>query len=234
MNGDKMPAGAPKKFVLDSSTIITISDNCLIRVMKNLAQKENISFIIPQSVYTESVETPIRIRKYELNAIRIRDAVDEGYIRVQKSTPQLRARLERLQSLADNLCTFNGERMRLLQLGEMETLALMREINADALGIDERTTRMLIEEPRNLLGFLRKRHEGKILLNDSALSEFAREYGNIKIVRSAELIALAYEDGSFGQELHTSKQALEAALFAAKYGGGAGSADGIKKNMGQS
>ncbi|HLC93043.1 MAG TPA: hypothetical protein VJH23_05035 [archaeon] len=226
-------SSAQKKIVLDSSTLITISDNCMMKVMKALSERENISFIIPESVYAESVQTPMKIRRFGLNAIRIRDAVEEGYVKIAKATPQTRQRLERLEQISQNLCTFNGEKMILLHLGEMETLALHREIGADALAIDERTTRMLIEEPEGLLSFLRKRHHGKIIMNTAQLGEFRREYGGIKIIRSTELISLAYSDGSFAEEIHATKQALEAALFAAKFGGCAVSFEEIKSYMGK-
>ena len=233
MNGEtQYRAAGGKKIVLDSSTIITISDNCMIKILKALSEREGISFLIPESVYRESVETPLRIRRFELNAIRIRDAVLEGYLTLVKSGPEVRSRLQGLQENADRLCTADGQRMRLLHIGEMETLALAKEINADALGIDERTTRMLVEEPENMLAFLRKRHSGKILMDHGAVEEFRRVYGNTKIFRSTEIIALAYEDGSFEGELSSTKQSLEAALFAAKYAGCAVSTDEIKSYMG--
>ncbi len=220
--------GRAKKFVLDSSSIITISDNCLIKVLKNLSEREGIEFIIPESVYAESVANPLRIDRFELNALRIRDAVEEGYIRVERSTPGMRARLQRLRENAYGLCEFNGGSMMLLHLGEMEALALMKETGAEALVIDERTTRMLIEEPQNMLKFLRKRHGGGIMFNVAKLKGIREEYWDTKIFRSTELIALAYEDGSLEPELRKSGESLKAALFAAKYAGCAVSSDEIK------
>ena len=217
-----------KTFVLDSSSIITISDNCLIKIFKNISEREGIDFCIPESVYAESVLRPLKINRYELNAMRIRDAVAEGYIKVVETTPGMARRLARLEEAAAGLCTFNGEKMPLLQAGEMETLALIKEIGADALVIDERTTRMVLEEPQNMFGFLKNRHPGgKIVLSEGRLREIREEYYDTKIFRSTELIALAYEDGSFGSELRTSKESLEAALYAAKYSGCAVSSDEI-------
>ncbi len=219
MNENESAAKPRKKIVLDSSSLISISDNCFIKVMKHLAQKENISFIIPESVYMESVQTPARIKRFELNAIRIRDAVEEGYIKVMKTTPAMRQRMERLERETFDLCECDGEKVRLLHLGESETLALIKEINADVLAIDERTTRMLIEEPQNIVPFLQRRHEGRVSINRAALDSFRAEYGGIKIVRSVELIALSYDDGTFGEEIHRTRQALEAALYAVKFAG---------------
>lgn len=207
------------KVVLDSSSLITFSDNCLIKILKHLSEKEGIEFIIPQSVYIESVETPLKIKRFELNAIRIRDAVEEGFIKVVKTSQNTSALLARMERITHDLCSCQGKPIRLVHAGEAETLALIREINAGILAIDERTTRMLIEEPQNIMRFLEKRHQCKVVVDAKALEEFRGEFGGIRIVRSVELVALAYADGAFQMEIHGSKQALEAALYAAKFAG---------------
>src|SRR3989338_2977355 len=88
------------KIVVDSSSLITIYDSCIMKIVKNVSEREKISFIIPESVYVESVENPLHIKKYELNAIRIRDAVDEGYLKVAKSTQATREWMERLGKIS--------------------------------------------------------------------------------------------------------------------------------------
>ncbi|MBI4210823.1 MAG: hypothetical protein HY544_04940 [Candidatus Diapherotrites archaeon] len=220
-----------KKFVLDSSSVITISDNCLIKVMRHLSDAEKISFMIPESVYEESVERPLRIKRFELNAIRIRDAVNEGYISVSRTTPGVKRRLAELDAITRSLCTVNGKPTQIVQLGESETLALVKETGADCLVIDERTTRMLVEDPEDLFAFLQRRLEGKVTINPGAVKRFRQLYGDVKIVRSVELIALAYEDGSLDSEVSRSRQALEAALYAAKFAGCAVSFDEIQRYM---
>ncbi len=225
MNGKKHEGR--KTLVLDSSSLISISDNCLIRVLKSLSGKEGIEFIIPESVYNESVAYPITVKKYELNAVRIRDAVQEGFIRVEKTSAQVRKRMQEINTITAGLCTCKGKKIRIVHEGETETLALVKEIGASALVIDERTTRMLIEEPENLISFLEKRHESQVKIDKASLNAFRQAYGNVKVVRSVELIALAHEDGSLWSELHESREALEAALYAAKFSGCAVSMDEI-------
>ncbi|HIH09207.1 MAG TPA: hypothetical protein HA254_00900 [Candidatus Diapherotrites archaeon] len=218
-----------KSFVLDSSSIITIADNCFIRVLRHLSEKEGIEFIIPASVYAESVTTPLAIKRFEFSAVRIRDAVEDGYIRVAGTTPALEGRINEIESHTRDLCSCSGRRIILLQRGEIETLALLKELGSDVLVIDERTTRMLLEEPSALGNFLRKRHRCDVKLDRDSLSYFRRGFGNIKVFRSVELISLAYEDGSFEKEVHKSRQALEAALYAAKFAGCSVSFEEIKK-----
>ncbi|MCR4335404.1 MAG: hypothetical protein NUV57_02600 [archaeon] len=222
-----------KNIVVDSSSLITMSSSCILKMMKHIAEKENIKFIIPKSVYYESVERPLEIKRFELNAVRIRSAVQEGYMEVAKTTPQIKKIMNELSTVTANLCSADGRKLRLINLGEAETLALMNETNSRILLIDERTTRMLIEEPENVMGFLEKRHKCKVTLNKGELENFRSFFNQIQVIRSVELIALAYDDGAFEQEIPKSKQALEAALFAAKYAGCSVSASEIKEFLGE-
>ena len=208
-----------KTIVVDSSSIITLSSSCLIRLMKHLANEEGISFVIPESVYNESVKRPVKIKRFELNAVRIRDAVEEGYLKLARTTPEITREMHRMHDITMRMCTIRGRECRLVDLGEAETLALAKKLGSDTLLIDERTTRTLIEGPDRLAEFLKRRHGVPVQLNKSAISEFRQEFGHIKVIRSTELIALAYDNRAFDKELHHSKQALEAALYSAKFAG---------------
>jgi len=205
--------------VVDSSSLITLSGSCLIRILKHISKSRGITFIIPESVYNESVKRPLKIMHYELNAIRIRDAVEEGYLQVARTTPGIKKSMEEFSRVSAQLCTTRGRKITLINEGEAETLALLKELDSSVLMIDERTTRMLIEEPENVVSFLEYRNKCRVKLNKANLETFRKFLSKIKVIRSVEAIALAYEDGSFANELHKSKQALEAALFAAKFGG---------------
>ncbi len=217
-----------KKIIVDSSSLITMSTTCLLSLFRRISEKENVKFIIPESVYYETVEKPIRIRRFELNALRIRKAVEEGHLEVAKTTPATKKTMEMLSTVTANICSANGRMLKLINLGEAETLALMKEISAEILLIDERTTRMIIEEPENVMSFLEKRHKCEIKVNRGELDKFTEFFEHIKIIRSVELIALAYKDGSFAEIMDKNTQSLEAALFAAKYAGCAVSTMEIK------
>ena len=208
-----------RTIVVDSSSLITISNNCFIKILKHLSELEKMEFVIPESVYQESVKRPVAIKRFELNAIRIRDAVEEGYIKVMKTTPELKNETQRIQDISSKVAQINSHNLTLVDLGEAETLALMRKINSNILLIDERTTRMLIEEPENLAETLSRRHHGNVRINENIAREFRKEFRDVKIIRSVELMAFAYETGAFAKELHKSKQALEAMLFASKFAG---------------
>ena len=220
-----------KTIIVDSSSLITISDNCLIKIIKHLTEMQGLNFVIPWAVYEESVANPLRIRQYELNAIRIKDAVDEGYLKVKKSTPEIQSVMQAILSVSGGICTANGKPLRLIQRGETEALALAKNSGAKLVMVDERTTRMLVEEPFNMHGFLERRHHKQISINAQAAREFTAMFSGLKIIRSVELIAFAYECGALEPEVHKSTQALEASLWAAKYAGCAVSEEEIKNYL---
>ncbi|MEM4257285.1 MAG: hypothetical protein QXD98_02915 [Candidatus Diapherotrites archaeon] len=208
-----------KVIVVDSSSIITISDNCLIKIIKHLSEMNGITFVIPESVYEESVIHPLSIKQYEFNAIRIKDAVEEGYLKIIKTSQNVKNMMEIINDVSYGICYANGKPIRLIQRGETEALALAKDLKAKILLVDERTTRMLIEDPYSMRTFLENRHKKKITIQTETAKKFMNMFNDINIVRSVELIALAYETGAFEKEVHKSKQSLEASLWAAKFSG---------------
>ncbi len=108
--------------------------------------------------------------------------------------------------------------------GEIEALCLIKELGAEAFAIDERTTRMLIENPLELQKILQARRRIKVGVNKENSKQLQEMFQGTVILRSVELVALAFEQGLLSQELPEGKQSLEAALFAAKYSGCAVSA----------
>lgn len=208
-----------KRFAVDSSSLISLSGNCLIRIMRNLAEGAGIELLIARSVYQESVERPLKIRRFELNAIRIKDAVDSGYLKVWGESPELAKITGEMEGCGNCMVFAGGERMKLIQRGEAETVALAKVSGARVVVIDERTTRMLAENPYALRGFLQDRHNMKIDIDSSALGRLSALTSGMNFIRSSELLALAYERNLFGPELQPTKQSLEAALYAVKFAG---------------
>ena len=106
----------------------------------------------------------------------------------------------------------------LIQDGEAETLALMKQLNARMLVIDERNTRMLVEDIKGLQTYLESKI-GRIIPDEKKIRQLQDLLAGIKICRSTELIALAFEQGFLDEELEKSRESLEAALYAVKFSG---------------
>jgi hypothetical protein len=127
--------------------------------------------------------------------------------------------IEKIDFLANNAFLLGKKPVKILHSGEIEALALLKKMNADALAIDERTTRLLIENPEELHSSMEKKYEKNIEMNKANVAEFQKMFSEINIIRSSELIALAFEMDALAGEVEKTKKGLEAALFAAKFSG---------------
>jgi len=110
-------------------------------------------------------------------------------------------------------------------LGETACLVLSRILTnkkiPNLLVIDERTTRMLSEKPQNLKKLLQKKLHVRVDIKKENLKQFK----GFKIVRSCELIYIAYKNNLVRMK---DKRVLDALLYALKYKGCAISTEEIE------
>lgn len=206
------------KFIVDASTLISISQTCLIKTLGNL-KKEGFEFVIPKSVEYEAVTRPMQIKRFELNAERIKKAIDDGWIEILEPAAGTEEIGNKIEFLANNAFFYKQKPIKIIHKGEIETLALLKNKQADALVIDERTARMLIENPEGMKKTIQRRKGITITKNEKNISELKAMFENIIILRSTELVAFAFEKGLLKDEIGDTKQSLEAALYAVKYAG---------------
>jgi len=204
------------RFVFDSSSLISMGQTCLIEVLHALQHSTSSEFFIPESVFRETVSTPLRIKRFELNAVRIKKAVDGKWLNVE---PADQGASDEIMRVANNCFSAKGRPVSILQRGECDALALVKKLGAGALVIDERTARMLIEAPMKLRELMESRYNEKIGAKIDNINALGGMFGGLAIVRSVDLVALAFEKGLFAEELEQNKLALEAALYATKYSG---------------
>jgi hypothetical protein len=103
--------------------------------------------------------------------------------------------------------------------------------------MDERTLRLLIEDPEGLGEVLTRRLRTKIRIDKDTLNRFRNEAGKVNIIRSTELVVVAYDLGimdkyiSVGKKVHNEfrKDMLSGALWGLKYKGCAISVNEIKE-----
>ena len=230
-----MPKLSGQSIVCDSSSLISLTDSCFIHIIYFLKKKYSGRFIIPPSVEKECVEQPMHIRNYALHAIRLKRAIAENMIDVveakferilpavesadstQKATPQQGA--EEIKFIANNIFHVEGTPLRLLHAGEADVLALALELGVDNILMDERTTRMLVEDPESLRQHLEHELGRQIGINDAQLSAFSRATRRLRFFRSTELLLLAHEKGYFSDYGELERDAVEASLYKLKYSG---------------
>jgi hypothetical protein len=123
--------------------------------------------------------------------------------------------------------------MRIVHFAEMSVIAAAVNINADAIVIDEKTTRFLIENPRMVLEILRTMLHSPVSINENNLKEFSNIAKGLKTIRSVELVTIAYElgilDGYITKLPDARKNLLESVLWGVKLNGCAVSKEEIEQ-----
>ena len=207
-----------QSIVCDSSALISLTDSCFVHVIYFLKKKYSGRFIIPPSVEKECVEQPMHIRNYALHAIRLKRAIAEGMIDVvEAAAPQKGA--EEIKFIANNVFHVEGTPLKLLHAGEADVLSLALELGVDNILMDERTTRMLVEDPEALRQHLEHELGRQIGINEQSLSAFSRATRRLRFFRSTELLLLAHEKGYFSDYKELEREAVEASLYKLKYSG---------------
>ena len=217
------------KIVFDASCLITVSQTCLAKCLAGLKEKTSAEFFVSPAVFQEIVSNPIGIRRFELNAIRLKELIEQKHIQVQELDRPAKELAARIGLLANNAFSARGKAIKIMHSGEIETLALVNQLHAEALAIDERTTRTLLENPFGLKNSIERKYKEKVSENRQNVLELKNLFYNCSVVRSVELIALAFEMNALAGELQNTKKGLEAALFAAKFSGCSVSFEEIEK-----
>ncbi len=205
------------KLIFDSSSIISLSEKCFSRVFEEYSKR--IELVIPESVEAETVTRPLGIERFELNAVRIQMAVRKNWLRVMPLDPIHEGIARKIMSSANSLLWIGNRPLVLLQEAETHAIALAMQLGSNAVAVDERNTRLVIEDTERLGEFLEKRFGKHVEIDREKQDALKGILGGVKVVRSVELFALAFKQGMLSGELEETKQALEAGLLSLKFSG---------------
>ena len=105
--------------------------------------------------------------------------------------------------------------------------------DAEAIVIDERTTRELIENPDRLANLMSNKLHTRVDADKELLTKLKEKLGKLKVIRSIELAVMGYELGWFDKYLTEDKDARkilkEAILWGIKIRGASISQEEIDK-----
>lgn len=182
-----------RSLVFDTGPLITLVTNNLLWILEPLKKSFGGDFFICDSVKRELVDNPLKTKKFKFEAMVLFETLKKKIINV--ANEDLSNKANKLLDLANSIFRAKGEWIKIVHLGEMEALALVALLNADAYVVDERTTRLLIENPKKLARLLEKKLHTGVEFNGRNLRAFQKEVGRVNIIRSAELVVMAYELG---------------------------------------
>lgn len=209
-----------KALIFDSGTLINLSMNGLLYILEHLRRNFDGKFLITKAVKSEIVDRPMEIKRFELGAIRIQNLIDAGIIEFPQilgvSDEQLERETKELMERANHFIQFKGNYMNIVSEAEISCLALSSELeknNIDCMiAMDERTTRVLCENPESLAKMMSE----KMHMNIKKASRSSHIFPNYKFIRSTELVFVAYKKGIIN--IH-GKNVLDALLYATKFKG---------------
>lgn len=211
-----------KALILDSGTLINLSMNGLLDLFEKLKGTFNGKILITKAVKYETIDRPINVQRFELGALKVQHLLEHGVLEMPESlsvTEQEISKITKeLMDKANRAATANGKPISIVSEAEISCLALSHILSEkgieNIIAIDERTTRVLCENPRTLEQLMSERLHQRVRVSPQNLGDFK----NYKFIRSSELVYVAYKKGLLGLE---GKKALEAALYATKFKGAA-------------
>lgn len=219
-----------KALIFDSGTLITLSMNGLLYILEDLKKNFDGKFLITSQVKYEILDRPLGISRFELGALQIENLIQNKILELPSSIgisdEKIKEKTKELMTSINHLVRVEGQWIEIVSDAEMSCLALSSELTQkeieNIIAIDERTTRILCENPRTLEKIMSEKLRQRVEVvaeNYPALSQF-------KFIRSSELVYVAYKNGLIRLK---GPKVLEAALLATKFKGAAISFEEIEE-----
>lgn len=206
-----------KIIIFDSGTIINFAMNGLTGLLAELKKIFKGRFLITEEVKYEIIDKPKRINKFKLEAMMIEKLFDEKVIELPYQIigkNELKNKMDKIFDILNHTFYARDEFMNIVDKAEVGVLALSLLLNEkgikNVVAIDERTARMLCEMPDNLEKLFQEKLKTPVEMKHdiSFLSQ-------VKVIRSSELMYIAYKKGLVKLKDHV----LEALLYAVKFKG---------------
>lgn len=212
-----------KILFFDTGPIITLVMSRMVWILPELKKKYGGKFYITPSVKRELITRPMDIKRFEFEALQALKLIKEGVLEVYENIPEQEIR--RLHTIANTSFKIANQNMEVVQSGEIESVVCALKAGAEAMVMDERTLRLFIENNKEMKALLERRFNKPVSVDTEKMKQFSKELSGMKIIRSIELVGVAYKMGlldSYIPEQKNGREVLiEAALWNVKYNGAA-------------
>jgi hypothetical protein len=214
-----------RSIVFDSGPIISLALNNLLWILEPLKGRFGGKFYITEAVKKEVIDHPLQTKRFKYEAFQVIKLLKDGVLEVYDS-PTLHGASSGLMEQANSIYAIKGQRLGMFHYAELSVLATSIELEADAVVIDEKMTRLLLENHEKIVEILRKRMHERAYVDNVRLSSVRSQLKQIKIIRSTELAIAAYEKGIMHDYVadqkfveHPKQELLEAMLWGLKLAG---------------
>ena len=209
-----------KALIFDSGALISLAMNGLLGLLEKLKKNFKGKFLITREIKYEVVDRPIGISRFELEALQIQNIIDKGVLELPSSLgiqdEIIKKKTAEIMEIANRSVQVGDRWVNIVSEGEMSCLALSNELSErgidNLIAIDERTTRILSENPRSLERIMSEKIHRKVHVDEEKLKAFSK----FKFIRSTEIVYSAYKKGLIDLK---GKRVLEALLYATKFKG---------------
>jgi len=192
-----------KSLIFDAGPIISLAMNNLLSILEQLKRRFNGEFYLPTGVKSEVIDRPLASKVFKFEALQVQSLVHNGTFKLIYNN-EINSLTNHLLSLTNNSFEAYGNPIRIIQYGEMQALASAIFMESEAVVVDERMTRILIENPR-------------------VAAEILKNTRKIRVIRSVELVTVAFEMGLLDNYLpqmeDAERQLLDSVLWAVKLKG---------------
>lgn len=211
-----------KSLIFDAGPIISLTTNNLLGLLNTLKQKYDGKFYISEIVKKELVDKPLASKKYKFEALQVLRALENSVIEVYRDNRVI-GLTDRILELSNQSYKAYGHFINIIHYAEAQSLATALHLNSDALVVDERTIRLLVENPKACQEVLKKTLHTTIEVNEENIFRIQDMAKNVKIIRSVELVIVAYEMGLLKKYIlnipNAKRTLLESILWGVKLNG---------------
>jgi predicted nucleic acid-binding protein len=202
-----------KSLIFDSGPIISLTLTHLMWTLDLLKKQFNGNFYIPLAVKKELIDIPLESKRFKFEALHTLRYIKKNTITIYCEN-NYEDEKNKIMYLANNIFSSEGSYIQIIHDGEAEVLALAKKINAEAIVIDERTTRELIENPWKVKELLSVKLHRKVDVNQENFDKLRNITSSLKVIRSVELIIANYHLGILDRYLPEGEYNKETLLDA--------------------
>lgn len=217
----KKVSSGGKILFFDTGPIITLVMSRLAPLLPELKKKLNGHFYITPAVKYELIDRPLTVRRFQFEALQVIKMIRDGVLEVYENVPK--QKVSELIRLANTSFQIEGKEMDVIQEGEMESIATALLIDAAGVVMDERTLRLFIENNRDMKSLLERRFQKTVTPDLKKMDAFSSKLQDTTIIRSIELVGVAYKLGLLDDYIPDGKkgreQLLDAVLWNTKFNG---------------
>jgi hypothetical protein len=210
-----------KILFFDAGPVITLVLSRLYWLIPELKKRFGGKFYITPAVKYELVDRPLTVKRFEFEALQVMRMIREGALEIYEQVPK--GKVEETKRIANSAFRVRNKGIDLVQEGEMESVISASYLEGAAVVMDERTLRLMIESGPKMKELLTQRFHHPIEVDASRVRQFAKQFGSVQIIRSVELIGVAYRLGLLDRYLPERKGGnellLDAVLWSAKFNG---------------